>query len=69
MSRLTGQPVVAFIQRQRMEAARDLLRQDRSLAVSEVASAVGMNRAYFSRLYSAWYGHPPSEERELADPG
>ncbi len=63
VSRLTGQPVVAFIQRQRMEAARDLLRRDRSLAVSEVASAVGMNRAYFSRLYTAWYGHPPSEER------
>lgn len=63
VSRLTGQPVVAFIQRQRMEAARDLLRQDRSKAVSEVAAAVGMNRAYFSRLYAAWYGHPPSDER------
>lgn len=69
VSRLTGQPVVAFIQRQRMEAARELLRQDRSRPVSEVASAVGMNRAYFSRLYSAWYGHPPSEERQTPESG
>lgn len=67
VSRLTGQPVVAFIQRQRMETARDLLRQDRSLAVSEVASAVGMNRSYFSRLYSAWYGYPPSAERSVGE--
>ena len=61
--RLTGQPVVAYIQRERMEAARDMLRRDSAATVANVAEAVGMNRAYFSRLYSAWHGKAPSEDR------
>ncbi len=65
VSRLTGQPVVSYIQRARMEAARDMLRRDRTVPVSEVAASVGMNRAYFSRLYSAWHGRSPSEDRDM----
>ena len=61
--RLTGQPVVAYIQRERMEAARHMLHRDRAATVAEVAAAVGMNRAYFSRLYSAWHGKAPSDDR------
>ena len=29
---------------------------------SEVAGAVGMTPSYFSRLYTSWFGHPPTDD-------
>jgi AraC-like DNA-binding protein len=59
---LTGQGPVEYVRGVRMEEARALVRRGAYRTVAEVAAAVGMSAAYFARLYSAWHGHPPSED-------
>lgn len=55
-----GEPLVAYIQRVRLERARDLLR-DPALPVRTAAHLVGIDDpAYFSRLFRRRFGVPPS---------
>ena len=60
LQRLTGRAPVNWLQELRLDIARGRLRAGES--VSEAATAVGMDRNYFSRVYRAWFGHPPSQE-------
>ena len=60
LNRLSGKAPSGWLQELRLESAQDLLRRGGS--VSEAADAVGMAPAYFSRVYKAWFGYPPSRE-------
>jgi signal transduction histidine kinase/DNA-binding response OmpR family regulator/ligand-binding sensor domain-containing protein len=62
LTRLLDQRPKDYLREQRMTRARGLLRQGHLPGVSEVADAVGMSPSYFSRVYAAWAGYPPSEE-------
>lgn len=58
---LTGRPTSHFIRQIRLQEAHRLL-QEGTLNVSEVAYQVGYkDPSYFSKLFSAQYGKPPSE--------
>lgn len=46
----------------RIEQAEALLRSGAAGSVGDAAAAVGMERAYFSRVYAARTGRPPSED-------
>jgi len=60
-SRHTGQSLAAWANQQRLLAAADLLRTT-SMRVSEVAFELGyQDPLYFSRVFSATYGIPPSK--------
>lgn len=50
---------VTWLLEARLREAQSLLRAGRFQTVSEVASAVGLSRAYFTRAYAAWAGQPP----------
>ena len=59
-ARYTGLSVLAWARSQRMERAATLLRTT-SLRASEVARMVGFaDPLYFSRVFRATYGVPPS---------
>jgi AraC-like DNA-binding protein len=63
LKKRTGLSTSHYIRFLRLQMAKELLR-DPSLNVSEVAFAVGFsNAAYFSRVFKAQYGVPPSEAR------
>ncbi|MFM2089916.1 MAG: hypothetical protein RLZZ127_405 [Planctomycetota bacterium] len=58
-----GEAPLAYIRRARLERARDLLR-DHGLPVAAAARLVGIrDAAYFSRIYRARFGAPPSATR------
>lgn len=60
-SRHTGQSLAAWANQQRLLAAADLLRTT-SMRVSEVSFELGFqDPLYFSRVFSATYGVPPSK--------
>lgn len=60
-SRHTGQSLAAWANQQRLLAAADLLRTT-SMRVSEVAFELGFqDPLYFSRVFAASYGVPPSK--------
>lgn len=60
-----GCTIGQHLKMQRLERARNLLRQS-SLSVLEVAVASGFSSsAHFSRAYRKRYGHPPRVERKL----
>jgi len=59
---LTGQGPLEFIRSIRLEEAEAMVRRGAFRTVAEVAAAVGMSPTYLARLYSAWQGHPPSED-------
>lgn len=46
----------------RVERAEALLRSGAAGSAGDAAAAVGMDRAYFSRVYAARTGRPPSED-------
>ena len=58
----TGKSAAGFLRERRLEHARVLLLRGEK-TVSEVAAAVGLSRSYFTRLYRARYGEPPSATR------
>ena len=51
-----------WLRTHRLERGAELLRSGRFSTVGEVAAAVGMSRAYFSRTYAAHTGHPPTHD-------
>lgn len=60
LQRIAGKAPLSWIQELRMGHAQERLRAGDT--VSEAAEAVGMTPSYFSRVYSAWFGYPPSKE-------
>lgn len=64
-----GCTVVRYIHRARLEAAKELLRQD-ELSVSSIASAVGFDHfSYFNKIFKREYGMTPTQFRESARRG
>jgi signal transduction histidine kinase/DNA-binding response OmpR family regulator len=63
--RLTGRSPSEFVRAEKMAAAQRLLTSGARDTVSEVAADVGLSPAYFSRLYSAWFGRAPSDDLAL----
>lgn len=59
MKELGLPPPRSYLLEARLAAADGHLRAGRFRTVSEVAAAVGLSRAYFTRAYTAWAGHPP----------
>ncbi|MBF8779115.1 helix-turn-helix domain-containing protein [Pseudomonas fulva] len=58
-----GQSMLQYIRQQRMEVARDLLRQQKWQA-AQIAYRLGYaNPANFSNAYKRHFGHPPGAER------
>ena len=62
VQRLAGMSTAEYLRQARMEEARRLLAAGQFTTVGEVAAEVGMTPSYFSRLYTTWYGKPPSED-------
>ncbi len=60
--RLTGRSPSEHLRWARMHAAERMLRAGSRDTVAEVAADVGLSPAYFSRLYSAWFGRAPSDD-------
>ncbi len=60
LNRLSGRSPVAWLQELRLEVGREALR--RGASVQEAAAEVGLSPSYFTRLYGAWFGYPPSRE-------
>ena len=61
----TGETVVGYIRRVRLERARDLL-ADPGLRIADVARLVGLpDPTYFSRAYRRVYGLPPGAARRV----
>ncbi len=62
-SQIYGQSMLDYVRQQRMELARDLLRQ-RRWQVAQIAYRLGYaNPANFNHAYKAYFGHPPGAER------
>lgn len=57
-----GRSPSRWIREHRLRRAAELLRRGEHRTVSEVALAVGMSRAWFTRTYRAWCGHAPGED-------
>jgi signal transduction histidine kinase/DNA-binding response OmpR family regulator/streptogramin lyase len=67
LTALTGLSVSHFINRVRLEKARELL-ETTDLAVSEVAFRVGYSSAsYFSKVFTAQFGENPTQAKNPAD--
>jgi AraC family transcriptional regulator of arabinose operon len=60
----TGLSPIQYMNRLRMEKARQLLTLSR-LSVSEIAGRVGMDLSYFSRMFKEHTGLTPSDYREM----
>jgi len=60
--RLTGASPSEHLRAARMLTAERLLRTGARDTVAEVAADVGLSPAYFSRLYSTWFGRAPSDD-------
>lgn len=60
--RLTGLGPRDILRTWRMTRARTMLRSRQFRTVAEVADRVGMAPCHFSRAYTTWAGHPPSDE-------
>ena len=59
MKELDLPPPSTYLLEARLGAAKAMLRAGTFRTVSEVAAAVGLSRAYFTRAYTAWDGQPP----------
>jgi AraC-like DNA-binding protein len=66
--RLTGLGPRDILRTRRMTRAQAMLRSHQFRTVAEVADRVGMTSSHFSRAYTAWAGHPPSDEQVDAAP-
>lgn len=64
IQRLTEHSPTDYIRITRLNQARALLKRGSYATIAEVAAAVGMSPSYFSRVYTAWAGHPPSEDQQ-----
>lgn len=62
MKALDLPPPRSWLLEARLREARALLRIGQFRTVSEVAAAVGLSRAYFTRAYTAWAGHSPTHD-------
>lgn len=62
---ILGVSPIAYINRKRMEKARELL-SGTSLSVTDIAEEIGLELYYFSRLFKKWTGFSPSEYRKNA---
>ncbi len=62
LARITGASPSTWVREHRLRRGQELLRSGAHRTVSEVAAAVGMNRAWFSRAYRAWSGHAPTAD-------
>lgn len=62
LTRIAGVSPSRWIREHRLRRAAELLRRGEHRTVSEVALAVGMSRAWFTRTYRAWCGHAPGED-------
>lgn len=51
----------AYLREARLDHARRIMRDGVVTTVKEAAAAVGMSRAHFSRTFTNWAGHPPSD--------
>ncbi|MEZ4269293.1 MAG: ATP-binding protein [Myxococcota bacterium] len=60
--RLTGLSPSEHLRGARMAAAERRLKSGARDTVAEVAADVGLSPAYFSRLYSTWFGRAPSDD-------
>lgn len=61
VKKFTGKTPNVYLQRHRLQKARELLESNQLTTVKEVARAVGYTRSdYFSRLYTARFGIRPS---------
>ncbi|MCD9020702.1 response regulator transcription factor [Cohnella silvisoli] len=61
----TGETVLDYLTRQRMERAKELL-GDQRLKLQDVCGRIGYQDVkYFSRLFKQWTGQTPSKYREL----
>lgn len=61
LHRLTGQPPNTWLQELRLTEAQQRLRRGESVA--EAAAAIGWTPSYLARVYQAWFGRKPSEDR------
>ena len=62
LGRILGVSPSTWMREVRLTHAAMLLASGRYRTTSEVAAAVGMSRAYFSRTYRAWCGRAPSDD-------
>ena len=62
LARIAGVTPSRWIREHRLLRAAEMLRRGEYRTVSEVAAAVGMSRAWFTRMYRAWSGHSPGED-------
>ncbi|QJD84220.1 AraC family transcriptional regulator [Cohnella herbarum] len=53
-----------YLQNLRMEKAEQLLNEDDSLKIQDIARQVGMETNYFVRVFRKTYGQPPGTRRE-----
>ena len=64
--RITGLSPQQYVMRVRMTAAKAQLERS-NLSVKEVARAAGYQDAlYFSRVYRRYFGHTPTDDRNLS---
>ena len=68
LARITGVTPSRWIREHRLRRASEMLRRGQYDTVTEVAAAVGMSRAWFTRMYRAWSGHSPGEDIDPARP-
>lgn len=61
LTRIAGVSPARWIREHRLRRAEEMLRRGDRRTVSEVAAAVGMSRAWFTRVYRAWAGRPPGD--------
>lgn len=62
LQRLAGVTPSRWIREHRLRRAAELLRRGEYRTVAEVAAAVGMSRAWFTRMYRAWCGRSRGED-------
>lgn len=62
LARIAGVSPARWIREHRLRRAEEMLRRGERRTVSEVAAAVGMSRAWFTRVYRGWAGRPPGED-------
>lgn len=61
VQRICGESPSDLLRARRMETGKALLERGAVHTVAEAAHQVGLSPAYFSRTYSAWFGHPPKQ--------
>gem|GEM_PF-117053 len=69
INKLAGMSVSQFIRQVRLRKAMEILRQEKTLTVSEVSYRVGFNSvSYFIKCFHEQYGFPPGEAGKQTPP-